>query len=314
MGVPAGSYDNLDSLNAGSSSQVSDQPPAPAPFDSKTIPPSIIFTPTGGPSASMQAFYLTPDDNVQLTVWNGNAALTSVTLQLRILRPDGTIVITAATLANLTSNRTANTLSFSQLEGFLVGAVVGPPGVALASGQTFCNLAVVRGTPQSPIMSMVLLADYLTSATQPGWPYGRVASAVDGPGFVKVVNGAIPNPNTGAVLTQPAGTRWRVTALRLSLATDATAGNRLVSLDIAPGAGLTWKVSSVAAQPPSSTYFYSYAAGVNWQSADPTQQVMPIPPDLVIANSSGVNALFSGGGAGDQMSAITAQIEEWIDV
>ncbi len=314
MSTAPGNYDNLDQLTAASE-------PAPAPALADGLPPGppspaqdFTFVAEGRPGVSMPGFLITPDDSIELRVWNSNAALTSVTMQLRVLKPDGTIVIEAYTLQGLTADRTQNTLAVNQLSGYLVGAVVGPPGVALQRGQTFVNVAVVRGTIQNPLMVEVLIADYMTSSFQPGWPYGRQLSAVDGSGFATTRLGTAVPPGYESALIQPANTRWAMQSVVVTLTTSAAAGNRSVTLSCINSIGAVFVVTAPTTQGPSTQIEYTFGAGVPLISTGPLSQYIPIPQGLVLSQIAQFHTATASLQTGDQYHQMAATVEEWIDV
>jgi hypothetical protein len=314
MSLPPGNYGDLGALDQVLPASGDVAAAASASFASLTQPPVIVWGAQGEPAAAMESFFITPDDSVQLTVWNSNATLLAVTFQLRVLRPDGSIVIETQTLNKLTADRTPNVFSVSQLEGLLVAAVIGPPGAAVGRGQTYVNLAIVRGTPANPIMSRVLCADYLTTALQPGWPLGRVLSAVEGSGFVRQVTGVVPSLGVFPMLAVPAGGRWRIRNCWVQLTTDGTAGNRQAVLYVEVPAQQSFQIGAGAVQLPNSAAIYSFAPGLPLASVQFAGVLAPIPPDLVLGVGGRLRMNAAGGAPGDQWTAITALIEEWIEV
>jgi hypothetical protein len=314
MSSPTGSFDTIDSFAASVGSDAPLASAAPAPFQSQTEEPLIGFAATGAPSVSMPGFYITPDDSIQMSVWNSAAALTSVSFQLRVLKPNGTIVIEEHTINNVTSDRTQNSILFQQLEGFLVGAVVGPSGVALSRGQTFVQVAVIRGSPQSPLMTMVLVADYLTSAYQPSWPFGQPGSATDGAGFIYQPVGGQPPVGGNASIVQPAGTRWKIHSIMSQLQTSAAVGNRQFQFRILTGSPFGWISTAAATQAASLTYNYQIAPGTNLDATVPQTQTMPLPTDLILRGGVTLETTAIGLQAGDQFTPVGVLVEEWLDV
>jgi hypothetical protein len=314
MSTPPGQYSTLDELTAASGPAPAAHAAAEPPFQSQTEPPAITLGAKGGPAISLDAVYITQDDFLQLSVWNSNPALTSVTVQIRMLKPDGQIVITASSISGLTSDRTQNVETFGQLEGFILGVVVGPPGVAVLRGQTFVNVALVRGTPAAPLMTEVLLADYLTSALQPSWPYGRVFSAVEGPGWVHTIASAAPAPGNQAAIVQPPNTRWRVISIETSLQTSNFPGPRTVVLDIIDAVGNTVMLIPAAAQQTASlTWNYTFGSNLSLFQAN-----VYLSAPIAATQTMGAGTQFEVGAqalnVADQFGVTTMAVEEWIDV
>lgn len=336
MGSPTGSFDTLDAFDAASAPQdltASDQAPAPAdqsqldvinpasgPDLSATPSPAAAPIPlltmgsTGSPGLSVPALYITLDDNVQLTVWNSNPTLTTLQFQLRILKPDGTIVIGSFTLQNLTADRTPNSISVGQVEGFILGAVLAPPGVAVVNGECWITLSLIRGTAASPLMVQQLVADYFSSGSQPGWPTTAFQSAVDGAGKVYKLLGPVPAAGADAVIPQPANTRWLVTAIAVHLVTSAAVGNRTVSMLLNFGTGPSLTLPAPAVQAPSTGVDYSYAPGIVTSGADPLHQLIALPSPLLLGHMVSITTSTTGIQPGDQYTGIALGLQEWIDV
>jgi hypothetical protein len=315
MASPTGSFDSLGEFEAASGPAIIAPLAAATPFASETQPPSINFTPSGGPSASMAALYVTNDDNVQLTVWNSNALLTEVQFQVRVLKPDGSIVILTYKLPNPTSDRTRNTIAFQLTEGFLLGAVVGPPGAAMVRGQAFCNLAILRGAVSNPLWTDLLIADYITTAFLPAWPYGQLRNAADGQGNVTSNVGAAPGAGADPSITVPTRALWLLQSVKTHLLTDGVAGNRQVGLQILGGGGANiFTGNAAAAQAASLGYDYSFAPGLALDAHTPIEQTAPLPAGLLLQPGSLISFVCLGIDAGDQFAAVSVQVVEWLDV
>jgi hypothetical protein len=325
--VNVGVYNSLDSLDAGTQPTGDNSPPLdstqqqsdtgnppPSSFQSQTQPPAITLNPSGAPAFSTPVLYVTLDDSLMLTVWNSNAALTSLQFNVRFMRPDGTVGISAFVLNNLTADRTANTAIAGQLEGFILGAVVVPPAVAVVNGECFITLSFVRGTPTSPLMVQQLVGDYVSSGFQPGWPTTGVHSAVDGAGKVYGVASPVPAAGANAQITQPARTRWVLLAAAVHLATSAAAGSRKLSLVISFGAGPDIVLPAPATQAPSTGVDYTFAPGIASDGSDPLHQLIALPSEVELAFGSTLHTSLAGIQAGDQFTALSAAIQEWIDV
>jgi hypothetical protein len=314
MGTPLGTFADLAALDSAAAASGDGSSPASAQVDMGTQAPAVTWNTQANPVVSMPGIYLTLDDSVALTVWNSTPGLSSLTAVLRILRPDGTIILTPLTLSNLPSDRSANVATIGQIEGFLVGAVIAPPSVVVSRGRTFINLSVQRGTPQNPIASLVLLTDYVHTGFQPGWPVGRLLSSVEGSGYVRQLAGSVPLAGNDATLAISARTQWRLMALIAQLTTSAVAGTRQVGCTVVIGGSVLYIGFAGATQGPSLVANYSFAAGVPLMSGQPLNQAIPIPDSLLLAPGSVFNTNTIGLKAADQWTAIAATVEEWIDV
>lgn len=321
MGVPPGSYGDLDALSdapqgndslAGTQAEATDQGAA-APAAPSPVPTDFTFSASGGSNVSMPGLYVTPDDNLVVNAWNSNPNLTSLAVQIRILQLDGTLQITGFVLPNLTHDRTQNTASFQLPPGMIVGAVIGPPGIAMSEGQCFANLAVVRGTPTNPLMQLVLTSGYVTSGYQPSWPYSTMRNATDGRGYIYQANASEPAPGVAITITVPAGARWVVRSLYGELQTSAAAGNRQVIMEAIINTSV-FQVPAPSVQPASTDSFYTFAPIGGAGFGPVTQQVGPSPFEIYFPAGSVLELRCPNMQAGDQFIQMQLIVEEWVDV
>jgi hypothetical protein len=315
VGLPPGDFSSLDDIPI-------DEVPAPAPPDTNSSPDFTLAAPGSQISfataqvspASQPGVYIGPADSVLLTAYNSNNLLTSVTCQLRILNPDGTITITALTIPNVPANRTAASAVFTTTEGWILGAVMGPPGVAVSRGQCFVTLAVVRGAPPTQLVTMALIADYLTTAFQPSWPWGTLKSAVDGSGYIATYQQAPPGGAGGPELNQPPNTRWRVMAAFCEYITGAGAGNRNILFEIVPAGGGLLVFGCNTNQPPSISYNYTWGVTLQLGPSAPNAVQGNTPQNIITLGGTVYSVQAEGYSVGDVYDNLQVQVEEWIDV
>ena len=314
MSTAPGNYDNLDALSAAA--------PEPAPPLADTSqamvttapPPAIPFIPTGGPPLAVPAIYVTPDDNLVISAWNSVAAVNTITVQVRLLNPDGTLQLQSFTLSGVDSARGLNTVSYGLLEGFIVGVTVRQPTAGTKRGQTYVTVQVQRGVPTNPLANFTLLSDYVTTAFQPSWPAGPLRPALEGPGF----SYPFISPGTGVggamSFNQPIRTRWRVKEVVAVLSTSAVVANRTLQLNIQEAVPVIYFVNAPAVQPASTIYTYHFFPGCNWNVSDTAHQMISLPPELLLDQQSFVQCGALNSQTGDVMSSLTFLVEEWIDV
>lgn len=321
MSTPPGSYDSLNALDAATPLA----PPAiqaatplaasaAAPFESQTRPPLFTFSPQGAMGVSMQGFYINQDDNLVIGVWNSSAAVTTVNVQVRVLRPDGSLIYEAFSCPNVLSTRQVAAVNISQLEGFIVGVVVQSPGPGVVRGQTYVTVKIARGAVGNSLANITLVADYLSTAFQPSWPYGGLRGSTDGPGLAYGTNGGIPLAGADASVSVPTNARWSVLSVKVHLLTDAVAGNRQVSLLCIDSGGTAWEIGATTTQGPSLGYDYTWAPGLQFNATVPTEQCAPMPMGVLLPAGSTLTATMTGRDAGDQFSAVAVALQEWIDV
>jgi len=311
--VAPGAYDSVDALDAGTTQ------PAPEPAPQ---PDSGSFTQVGPLSDQLAAsfstvqpgLYVTLDDTIVFTAWNSVSTLPSLSLLMRVLKPDGTLVIERMTIGSLTANRVANSVSMSQLDGFLVSVIVSTPAVAVSRGQCFVRAQITRGGAPDVLLIDQLLSDYVTTGNQPQWPDGRLLSGVDGRGYITLYTQATANLGLEIALSQPTGVRWRVLAIDVTLTTGATAGNRTPGIVVNQQGQIGFKVSSAAPVPANTQAFLNYAPGMPLAAALLPAMALPLPIDFYVSAAASIDTFTTGLVAGDVYSLLNVLVEEWIDV
>jgi hypothetical protein len=277
-----------------------------------TAVPSVSFTASDVQPAAMEGVYINVNDTIQFTAWNGNLLITSLTAQLRILLPDGTIQISQLTIANLTSDRTPNIATLSQVEGFLVAAVVGPVREGVFRGQLFCTINIVRGAAPTQLTVMQLVADYATPSNLPTWPGGEIHSSLDGPGYVYTFAGTSGGAGAGWTIVMPSHTQWKVRNVQASLTTGAAVGTRVPNLSL-ENLGNFYEAAQPFGQAASLTGNYSWGAGVPYSTvAASLIQTAPLPFDLLLPEGSQIVGGCANEQAADDFSPGQAFVEEWI--
>jgi hypothetical protein len=198
-------------------------------------------------------------------------------------------------------------------EGFLLNITVsGGPGTA--SRQTYCIVALCRGTLGAPVSHAILIAGYLTQTTLLGWPGGPIQSPLEGPGRVYRVIVADPAAGAEIIITVPNGYRWRFSSLCATFQTSATVGNRVPHFAIDDGAYVCYRVSGATGQAASLTYTYCFSGYQVSGSVSPALVNVPAPPHLVLAAGHRIRTLTTGLDASDQYKNIYLLVEEWIEL
>jgi len=313
MGTVPGSYASPDDLVDASAEPAAAADLTPAPFESQTQPPLITWGVLGNPALAHESLYITLNDVMQLSVWNSNSLLTSVTAQLRILQPNGQILTEQISLEGLTSDRTANVRTLQLSEGMLIGALIGPAAVTNSRGQTYCTLTLLRNVGVTPLYAEQLIGDYLTSGFNPTWPEGTVKAPSEGAGYVYTVVDSGWSPDERVLVTQPAHTRWRVISISQLLTTSVQAGSRVVELVVAPGA---WDVVAVADQGPSLENLYNFAPSLPWESGTTgiiAGQMVPLPPGFITVGGTTFTIQAQNMQSNDVFGQTNILVEEWVD-
>lgn len=297
----------------GSSVPASEDTPANA--DIQTQAAGVTFAAAGMALASMPGEYININDLVQMTAWNSAPGLASLSAQVRIMRADGELITTTLAIGSLTHDRLPNVGTITQTEGFIVGVVVGPVGVALTRGQCFVQVSVVRGTGANQVTTLGLVADYVTSTFPPSWPNGTYRSSTEGPGWTHVAVGPAPGPGAFPSIQVPQNGKWRVISAFYNWQSSAVAGARAMGLIIAEPAGTIYLALAAFTQAASLLWSYNFLLGMPFSTAAGTRQTITLAQDIELDENgtiSGANLGF--GDPGDGGSPMQCLVEEWIDV
>ena len=244
------------------------------------------------------------------------SALTSVagaqvTVVLRLLRADGTIVPMQQVL-NPASNRTTTFTSLPLYEGFLLGCTVLSTGSPVVRGQLFVRVILARGNAGSILSTQVLLSGYCNGLDFPSWPPGNYEPARSGQGAIRSITGTVPGAGAEITETVPSPGAWRVIAFTYSLTTSAAVANRNPTLVVDDGANTLVRVTPPAVQTASSIVTYSWAAGMPNGTLSSAVQPGPFPVGLFIDSGFRIRTQTVAMQAGDQYSAPQYLVEEWL--
>lgn len=314
MSTPPGSYDTLDALDAAS------QPVTALP----ATPPNSAFTPEGPgyvaqfATAGLQPpapLYVTQDDLLRVVVLTSNAFLTGIELTGRQLLMDGTIKLIDQTFQPLATNRAPNFFSINLPEGFLLNLEVNGIGAnQSARGQTFVQITLTRPTIPTQRDYAMLVCGYQTEGCNPCWPNGQIEAAASGMGYTYTVVGAVPAPGAETIITVPTSARWRVVSGHLALTTSAAAGQRTPDITFTQNGGAGWlSYASAGIGPSTGPLGFNFAPGVPLVQDVHLNFLVPIPFNLMLRGGDTVGTTQSNLQAGDQFTAVTLSVEEWID-
>lgn len=312
MAAPDGNFVDLAALDAASADQgapASTDAPAPQ-TQILTLPPAVAFNVAS--SAAPTPLYVRTTDILRLAVANNDPNLTALQIRARLLLPDGTLSILESELDNIPGDGTLAVLDTNLAEGFLLSVVVGEPtGQSTRRGLCYVRV-VILPVPQLPAtMDAKLIGAYVHDAGEGWWPGGIAESSISGEGAPLAKVSAIPGANQRATLAVPAQLRWKLKSVTFSLTTSAVAGNRFPVVEITIGGVVVWSLAFSAPQGPSVTQNYFAAVNMPLATDGAGNLVAPIPADIKMEAGDSVDTGNVGGKAGDQYSAITAQVEQW---
>lgn len=254
--------------------------------------------------------YVTASDNIQVGCASSQVN-EAVTITYRLLRADGEL-IEGQFIVHPPADRSIKVYSEDLAEGFLL-SVSCKAAVATTRGQTFVRVFLTHPELGAGQPSYMLMADYVTTAMAPAHPNGRVLAPSEGPGNRRQILTSVPGPGSTWLATVPANARWIVRAFVASLTTDAVAGNRYIFTEVFASALIAFAGGADKVQAPSITCQYSGAPLTPNLSPVAVIGMLPLPPDLLMLAGDQIGTGSVGIDPGDQWSAASLDVEEWLD-
>ena len=201
-----------------------------------------------------QGVPITPDTHIRLTV---NSALASGTFTLRVRTLDdaGHIVENQFSLKQSAANTT--TRDIFKLDGrFLLDANVRFDSTGFRANSIYFSLSLQKGPAVGNPQFRTLAAGYLNDEAGSAFPGAGITPPQAGIGFHDFFNVAAPGAGNDVTITPNSNTRALVIAIKTSLTTDATAGNRTVQLSL-PDINMEVPAEDTQAPSTSRTYFFA---------------------------------------------------------
>lgn len=258
------------------------------------------------------AAYLGQDDSLQVLIFPsiGN---TSVLLEIRFMRPDGTISPMEETIAVPTAYGPV-TFNRKLGEGYILTASLSVPGAGAMRGAIWAQLNVLRGFPPAGTFAYTLVQGYVGQRAAVYWPYGPTYSPTDGTGFL-VVFDITPAAGNDFIFTSTLSTRNKVLAVFGTFTTSAAVATRVVQIDVRDNLGqVAYRLPAPSSQAASLVQSYAAAPGAPQQAL--TNQVVNIelPVELKLAGGFVLRSTVSNIQAADAWSNVKIYVEQWVDI
>jgi hypothetical protein len=211
-----------------------------------------------------------------------------------------------------TSDRGVNLWCFPLTEGWLLSLIVNPEDGNIKSGEVWFRILTTRGYPPFMLAGEALVAGYATRRALLCWPGSGNQSSTEGNGNLREIVGT--DPSAGAEINEavPTGALWRPLAMRFTLVTNATAGNREVHLLIDDGTNAHYNLSAGTNQVASTTWTYTIGAHAQSGLKGTDTVAIPIPPGILLEAGHRLRTSTTGLLAGDDYSAPNMLVEEWL--
>jgi len=240
----------------------------------------------------------------------GTVANNTLTLGLRILKPDGNLSYSAIPLL-CSSDRSVASMVFPMLEGFLLSAIVST-SVEVQRGQCYVLLRIKYGSAGG-VFQEQLLQGYVSIQQPLSWPEAPPDYFVSGKGNLRTIVGTTPGAGVEILETVPAGATWRLHSFQTALTTSGVAGNRTPRLTLDDGINQFFKAESLLQQAASLTKTHQWAENVVGFVGNVDTAVMPLPGPIYLKAGSRIQTVTQGLLGGDQWAAPQYNVEEWIE-
>jgi hypothetical protein len=203
------------------------------------------------------ALYVTNEDRILI---QANASIgCNVTLQYKILRPDGRVIVSKESLS-VPGRSGAILLSRQLTPGLLLSASLVSNTFFTIDEFLFASLGIFQGAASTINREQTLCGGYITNDEGISYPNGGYHEQTEGMGVHVAYNMGTPGAGQELSYTIPSNSMFRPFAFSATLTTSATVANRQVQLICDEGSGSNYFKSPLGvAQAASLVWVYSFA-------------------------------------------------------
>jgi hypothetical protein len=280
----------------------------PEPLVPSFAPPFPPLVAMGG-----APLYLTGEDELRLTVFNGAAGVT-VTLTGRVLEFGQTRPTPFKQTLVPATDRSASAIVLGLGDGWLLNCqVIVSAGTPLL-GQTFARLSLVHGHTSGADELFTLAENYITAKQSVSYPGVNGTRSLDGAGALRSIIGTTPGAGAEVSETVPTGARWELIAFEADLTTSAAAANRLPTLTLDDGANVYFHSSATGNELASLTWANGWVQGLAF-IFDGTRQIAQsfIPTNNRLGSGHRIRTQTFGIQGADQYASPKYLVREWIE-
>lgn len=227
------------------------------------------------------AIYLSPSDALVLQLFAATADST-VTMQYRILRPDGELVSSTVTVSTNFAGSFKTVKVIPPTEGFLLSLVLLSSG--FLRGQCYAQVFLSPDGAQAniPTLAHLVVQGYVSVYNALTFPQSVPENELAGRGWLRDVV-MIPTLGGPTVLTVPNQVRWLIRACTFIFNCDGTAGNRQLTVNVIDPTGFITAFTNLPTiLTAGQTAQCTVAPGLPI-SAMPQSQTSGFPNDLLVA-------------------------------
>lgn len=260
-------------------------------------------------------FFSDGSENLRLRVWS--SLVTHVGLQGRWLRAVGEVhpfrydVLT-------TSDRLPLEQNFPLDAGYMLNCSIGILGSTITQiGQTFVQLALVRGRGGAAVEMGTILQGYVATSHWIAFPGSPVQHAFEGPGYKHPEVMAAPAAGADIIITVPDHARWRVYSVFSSFVASAAAANRFPALAVRQGVATPiWSIQAPLVVTAGTGFNFYWTPGIPFgpaATAIANQFQVPLPDPVWMPSLYTMRTETANIQAGDQWGLMRVFVEEWLE-
>lgn len=262
--------------------------------------------------SGISGFYFTGADAIRVTSYN-TAAGAVVTASGRFLALERIEPADFHCPHTPNTDRTAASTEYALGEGWLQSVSVVASSGAPVLGQTFVRVDVIRGRGASASVVATLLQGFVTAGQRLAWPGSTLVDSLTGPGRIRSITGTDPAAGAEMSETVPAGARWRLLHLNITLLTDATVSNREVRVILDDGTAQYFESGATAVIAASSSVAITLWRGSFLPSLSSTVRGLNAPEYMMLLAGHRIRTETSNLQAADNYAAPQLLVEEWLE-
>lgn len=258
-------------------------------------------------------YTFTGEDVLEVTSWN-SAAGVRLRIAGRVHAGPGDIK-PFSDQHTPNTDRTSNTTVITMPAGELLNAIVYAEAGSPQAGQTFVRISVRRGAGGAFVRLGIIIQGQVTANTARTFPGSSIQSPLEVEPYLRIIQGTTPAAGVGISETVPTGVRWEIMTFNYQHSTGALPANRTPYMQAQFG-GLNVFVSTHPNTiPGSAIYFFTWAQNIASQhDTNEGLSRSPIPQRLILPAASIITASARNILSSDQLSAVSYNVREWLDI
>jgi len=289
---------------AGETLQIFEDPPI------LTVPETIRFATRGVQPPG--ALYVTLEDTIVVTVYNSVSSL-QLSLQGRLLRADGSVRHFRRDFSP-SSDRVQSTFAMGLAEGFLLAVGVTRRNGTPKFGQTYVNIALIRGLDEDVDRYQSLTSGYIEAANEVWYPTNPPHPFVYGMGNLRTIVGTDPAAGVEISEVVPTNARWRLLSFSALLTCSVAVAARQVRIVIVNSGQGFWDYEAPLQLTAGQVNRYQLGYGLGFeQSTTSTNRTVAGLPHLDLPEGASIITAVNNLQTGDNWSAPTMTVLEWIE-